>query len=225
MDAHLRSLERAAALGDPDARAQYLCERRRTGKLTTDRLRLAAYAGDPAARAALGPHAPREALDLGTWGQGIAACGREAAVRALLALADLASLELERTPSSTSPWESLRGIAEEGRAALARWVREPHDGTRRVVIRLGEDLADARQGLQAPHLPRERLVAAARAAVHYAGHVVGSNAIEQLVDIAANGMTAAGRSLIEADVPEARVRETVRDAITPWALGERDPLG
>lgn len=53
-DARLRSLERAAASGDVEAQARQLAERVRAGTLTRERLELAAYCGDAAAREALG---------------------------------------------------------------------------------------------------------------------------------------------------------------------------
>lgn len=53
-DARVRDLERAAGAGDVDAQARLLVERVRAGRLTQERLELAAYAGDAAALTALG---------------------------------------------------------------------------------------------------------------------------------------------------------------------------
>jgi hypothetical protein len=53
-DARVRDLERAAGAGDVDARARLLVERVRAGRLTQERLELAAYCGHPAAREVLG---------------------------------------------------------------------------------------------------------------------------------------------------------------------------
>ena len=49
-DSRLRELERLAALGDREARVRLLAERVRGGDLPRERLALAAYLGDPAAR-------------------------------------------------------------------------------------------------------------------------------------------------------------------------------
>lgn len=52
-DQRLRDLERDAASGDLQTQARLLLERVRVGQLTEERLRLAAYLGDEAARVAL----------------------------------------------------------------------------------------------------------------------------------------------------------------------------
>lgn len=54
MDERLRALEAAAARGDVEARAALLRERVRAGRLEPERVRLAAYLGDAAARQADG---------------------------------------------------------------------------------------------------------------------------------------------------------------------------
>jgi len=57
-DARLRELEKDAARGEPGAQVRLLVERMRTGGLTQERVELAAYCGDTAARMATGTLCP-----------------------------------------------------------------------------------------------------------------------------------------------------------------------
>lgn len=102
-DARTRALERAAQ-DDPSAAAALLVARLRRGDLTQERLELAAYAGDPGARRALGrcchKHDAFKAHGMGhpdaghcaedpfpAWLTNLSALDREADVRAALAAA------------------------------------------------------------------------------------------------------------------------------------------
>lgn len=119
-DERLRDLERRAlASNDPSDRARIALERLRLGatfdqlpveegaallldrasrgELDEDRLRLAAYAGSPHARAALGGSAPGEQVELGFWCSGLVAW-TGAPRRAALAVARAAVVVLAEVP-------------------------------------------------------------------------------------------------------------------------------
>jgi hypothetical protein len=68
-DARLRARERAASTGDVHDQARLLLERVRSGRLSRERLELAAWAGEPAACAATNG-APAYDLTLGDWCRG-----------------------------------------------------------------------------------------------------------------------------------------------------------
>jgi hypothetical protein len=91
-DQRLRDLEREAARGDLQAQARLLLERVRVGDLTEEKLRLAAYLGDEAAKLAVaggGPEAEHE--DLATWLTSIETRGfRRPALEAIATAAGLA---------------------------------------------------------------------------------------------------------------------------------------
>ena len=85
-----RRAERSAARGDPDATVKLLAERLRAGAITSERLELAAYVGDVAARAVLGARAEKGARDVGRFLRGLGRFDRVIADHAIAALAGLA---------------------------------------------------------------------------------------------------------------------------------------
>lgn len=96
-DARLRQIERAAH-DDPYATAALLAARMRRGELTRERVEIAAYAGDEAARLAV-PHlvldrgvtwADVDAQRLTDWVRGLSRWGSEVLVRAAVAAAKAA---------------------------------------------------------------------------------------------------------------------------------------
>lgn len=103
-DARLRSLERSAASGDLDSQARSLLERVRAGTLTRERLELAAYCGDAAARLALNVE------DRASW----PACGCEGGYGA-----DGPGACVRDGPlAHLGPW--VRGLGRWGRPVLVR---------------------------------------------------------------------------------------------------------
>lgn len=91
-DARLRALAREVALtGGLDARVRLLVERARAGDLPMERLRLAAYLRDPAARRALAPGAPRPPTQGPEYLAGLAAFGVDACLRAAVAVGRVAN--------------------------------------------------------------------------------------------------------------------------------------
>ena len=121
-DSRLRELERSAAGGDDDARAQLLRERVRGGDLGADRLRLAAYLNDPGALLACGEQASSGA-DLVGGGRGLQRWGDEPCVRASAAAADLGLTLWESwEPGELEPGLRLRAALD---AALAYWRGYP----------------------------------------------------------------------------------------------------
>lgn len=149
-DARLRSLERGASSGgDPEARARLIVERLRAGRLAHDQVRLAAHAGDPGARLALG-HAGcvacdgQGALPVAVGGPGeVVACGFfpafEPWCRGLAA--DPVAL---RRAAVAAVLQALRvqGLAARLTLALDRWRDDPSPEAEAAVLRLageGED--------------------------------------------------------------------------------------
>ncbi|MCO5172530.1 MAG: hypothetical protein M9894_40050 [Planctomycetes bacterium] len=126
-DTRLRRLERAAAQGDLDARVRLLCERLRSGELDEERVRLAAYLGDPAARLLLGPKAPdlpviraRGGLELNQrrWITGLRAYGKEWLVRAAVAIARARFTAWDR-------WDEADERPRRALAAAEAWLACP----------------------------------------------------------------------------------------------------
>lgn len=82
MDAHLRTIERHMAAGDPTARQQLLRARARAGQLP--QLHLLAYLGDRDAQALLGPDAPLIHHRSRNWYLGLANYGKRVPVHAAI---------------------------------------------------------------------------------------------------------------------------------------------
>lgn len=159
-DARLRSLERSAASGDLDSQARSLLERVRAGTLTRERLELAAYCGDAAARCALdgGPPSYGHARGLGPGGclpagccwacgwinlqygmEGLGRWGEMALVRASLAAAEVA----HRVPSSRWQDDPALDPALHAIVAARRWLAHPdqaHETVWRIISARGEGM-------------------------------------------------------------------------------------
>jgi hypothetical protein len=117
-DQRLRQLQRRwAETGDPADAARFLLERVRTGELSLERLRLAAYLGDPPAVAALEGEAPRSPGDLESFVRNLAGWDQAALVRAAIAAARLVLPGWDATWADERPLQAVR--------AAERWVEEP----------------------------------------------------------------------------------------------------
>lgn len=133
-DERLRRLERQAQSGDLEAGAQLLRERLRLGEVTPLGLRVAAFVGHPAARAAA-PEVAAAPEGGEAWAAALWAFGRDLGVRAAVALG-----------RALLPWfeEQLPGDRRGRRAveAAEAWLACPCE-TCRVAARLAsEDAAE-----------------------------------------------------------------------------------
>ena len=204
MDERERELERRfQASRATDDEAAWLRERLRAGRLPEERLRIAAIVGHPAAALALGHEPPREPEPLAA---ALEACGRETALRALVALGRLALPEWEgRFPRDVRPRVALEAAEGEARCPCPRHrevVQERLGG-------VGEARAAARQ-------VRAQRAAQAAHLVHFAAGAAlapGSPADLRAALLAAGDLE-----------PPSRVRAALRAALTPWALERGDPL-
>lgn len=199
----LREVERAAALGDRPAQARLLVERVRRGRLDHERLRLAAWLGDATARLALGddsdeaPRRPKGRRD--GWTLTLAGWGKEALVRAAYVVAS-ESMRHWRRHYRDDP--VLPGVLE----AVEAWLRCPCDPCAAAVGRAVDDDAipeskDNRSGRARWHVVNVAEAARARgddAWTRFALEVLGES-------------------------PATQVREAVREALVPWALGHAAP--
>jgi hypothetical protein len=208
VDERERELERRfRASGASDDEAAWLRERLRAGRIPTERLRLAAVVGHPAACRALGCE---PLVDPAALGAAVAGHGREALLRALLALARAALPAWEqRFPRDDRPRIALEAAQGEAGCPCPR-----HRAA--VAGRLG---AAADAWAAARQVPAQRAAQAAllcqRAAAVAARSPAGA---EQDADDLRAAILAAGD--LE---PPARVRALLRAALAPWALGYPGP--
>jgi hypothetical protein len=196
MDANIRALERAAQADDLEARAALLAARARAGRLDPDRLRLAAWLGDDAARLALGdgaPEAPRRRTKRDPWTRELAGWGHEALVRAgLVVTAD----ELRHWRRHHRDDLVVPGIV----AAVEAWTREPSaEAVQRVAAELEREAPRPRDDRASRALARVARLASIVLAAELA--VALPHALQTL-----------GES------PPTPVRAAIREVLVPWAL-------
>ncbi len=210
VDDRARAFERQAHTGDLDARGRALWERARRGELALERVTLAAYLGEPAARRALGGDAPALPADVHACARGLERWGHEALVRAALAAAGrvlhLFAAEVVLHPWSREIVELLGGWLtgdEAARPALERALE-----ARSITgLRLSE--RDPRQeGLRALDAATRMVLSRARA-----------RPVRDAVTSAARALDLEAR----VDDPEGEVALALREALVPWALGLADP--
>lgn len=201
-DARLRSLARDAAQGDPHAHTRLLLERVRVGDLSEERLRLAAYLGDEAASAVVGPDVPSfGGLDAANAVLGLKSYGPAVFVRAAIAAASLLEPIPTEVVDSLQAWlacpcddhgRGVRGSAR--RAELGEWDPR-HIGAVVLVTRLAS--APATRG------------GGCKVVVNDSGRAVGW---------LCRGRPRRGRYVTTAR-DEEEVRAAVVAALLPWALG------
>lgn len=129
-DQRLRDLERGAAHGDLQAQARLLLERVCVGDLTEERLRLAAYCGDEAARLALdaaAPQIPGGSLD---WLAGLRGGPHVVTWRAALAALDAAgpgaaARVLDQGEGGPTAADLVRAVTD--------WVLDPDTDLRTLI--------------------------------------------------------------------------------------------
>lgn len=248
-DADLRELQRRAAAGEPGARGALLLARRRVGELTDDALGLAAHVGDLDARQLLGwPGDPQlqdplaswsqkkgwEVDDRAGWARSIAGWGREAAVRAGIALARLElriggrgglvrSATADRvTIRVENGWGQHVGVevpagrdGREERWRYAELTLAERLAASPLVSDVSAALVDTVEQWALCPCP-----AHAERAARGQGREAGP--LERLLASARPGPVL-GR--MAGDVHKHYpVPAVVRDEVAPWALGERDPV-
>lgn len=189
----------------PDPHVDALKARVAAGELREAALRLAAYLGDPVARRAVGMALVPAPETLYDWVYGLGAWGREASVRAGLAAARVCELVRREALGDSGRAKDVAAAL----AALEAWLATPAE-TAPLVARLVEEAwLDGREDW----LTRTALVAAT-SALTAAGPSTGPTAAFSAA--AARAAVAAVRVL-----PEVVVRQAVRGALVPWALGTR----
>lgn len=247
-DARMRALARSAEQGDPGARRQLLLERLRAGQVTEDRLRLAAFLGDPAAADAAGAATGGE--DLAGWFAAITAWEPAACARAALAAAALVEPVWAAAgggPAVTRALEALRAWTDcpcpahaDAVAAARMDLRTAgiggahprlaaHAGRAAHCADLAAQLSEPGATLAAP--THEALSRAAQvppdvidAAVAWRACPCEAHRREVVTACPAPGGDTLGDYLLRLrGGGSARVRAAVRDAVVPWALG-LDPV-
>ena len=126
-DNDLRELERHAASGAPGARERWLRARVRAGKLRPERLKLAAYCGDPGAVLAEPELATPEGLV--AWCLGFAMWGQHTFARALIAALSATLARWDHAESRAA----AQGVVD----ILEDWVSDPsetHEANVRRVL-------------------------------------------------------------------------------------------
>lgn len=231
MDERRRRLERARARAEPGAGAALLVERVRAGEVERDRVKLAAYLGDPDARVASGERFKPLAVEV--WVEGLSAWGVEPwrdEVRALAA--------------PTWRDQLLPRVA----VALARAVRPAEESDHRVRIDAALEAAEAwlaRPSVDAATTARTTFTTvrasampvemACLATLHVCPktprltvEIVGS----LLGELWAQAKERAGRPggpagvmarVVRESLGELGAREAVRGALVPFALGGSSP--
>jgi hypothetical protein len=191
-DERQRRLNRDAASGDAEARVRALQEQLRRGG--SGRVELAAYVGDPAARAVLSAPAPPE-LDLDEWVRGLQRWGKEPCVRAARAAVELVREEcVRKQPRDADVPGLLRRIDA--------WLADPNDEGADAVH-------EATLALQSALHLRLFATASLHALVH-AGKATWMAGI-----FAKHAGRCASRVARRLD--EARVRGAIRQALVSWA--------
>ena len=234
-DRRTRELERAAASGDPEARAAWLGARLRAGDLEEERLALAAWLGDPGARLALGCEPEAERASPAALVRGLARWGREPGRgddSAALARPDWrdqlfprAALALARVACAG---RGLPGPAQAALTAAEAWIEHPRLGTAATA-------GAAAAALVPPHAPPPAPEAAlcALAAYHCSAARGSVITIVRLLRAAAQlPLSQAKHAVSEVGEPAAHmasvavarageeaVLDALRAALIPWLLG------
>lgn len=219
-DRTLRTLERAAAAGDPEASSRLVLARLRSGTLTEEGVRLAAFLGDPGARLAaegLRLWLPYEYEDTPRW-IGVLAdeWPFEPTVRSAVALARRALARWERRP-------------------LDRWNRRyPPDWRYREAVEAGEAWVVS-GGATPPPMWLQRLTDGRRV-INDASEAIGAlGRVVQLSTTTEWHEADPGRArFVLSSTAETFVREdpsedrglgiAVREELLSWVLGTGDPL-
>lgn len=192
-----------------------LHEQLRAGALTSHRIALAAYADDPAARHVLGEQAPREVDSIKEWVCGFDDWGRETTVRAAIGLGRRVLTEWERNAG----WEVS---GEDGELRIANRADATFTAALEAALapRRAVEAAEAWVGCPCPQhraAAEEYSWGSSPDATHASCLAVARAMIT--VDFAVQAVVDASELLAEEII-----REAMRDAVVPWALGFGDPV-
>lgn len=194
-DERLRELQRRwQETGAVEDGAALLRARLRAGTLTPERLALLAHLGEPAASLALGDDAPEPIASASAWLSGLDRFGREAHLRAAVAVAARLRPLFERA----NPRDRRYQAALE---AIWDWLRAPEPATRRAAVQAADALPDAS--------PISNPANCAARALRNAGLGLGPNGAARLGDSLRFSVLALG--------PGA-AREVAEEALLEWAL-------
>ncbi|MCA8924026.1 MAG: hypothetical protein KDD82_19610 [Planctomycetes bacterium] len=193
------------------------------GELSPERLRLAAYLGDPSAREALGAPLDYRWVPFSTcghqtrdWIAGLAPWGKEPLIRAAL-VATRAWAGLLRTVCAEG---CARAPLDSAEAALLAWLREPSVVHRRAAGRLA--IAVARHDEAC--LPRDGRAIVVRSLEAVASSTAGvTTAILALRFADFEPDWASKRAAKRAGIGRGRLRRAIERELLPWALGRADP--
>lgn len=216
-DERRRRAERdAAGDGGDEAAARDLIERLRSGELTRERVALAAYLGDRASCLALDAGPRAEVVTPGAWARGLAAFGREAEVRAAIAVAWVVLPEWEG--DEVSEWVAgRRALVRAAIEAAEAWVLEP---TPEAEHRAEQASSSARLACMfEPHSERAKTAGLIGA---MAAHATSSVVVEH--DAATTHYASACVDLTAGLVGRRHAEAAVAREVVPWALGRRDPV-
>jgi len=198
------------------SRGWLLRDRIRLGSLSPERLALAAYAGDEAARYALGDEAPPDVADLARWVAGLDDWGDEALRRACFAALRFAlPLWSARFPADDRPAAAVAAAEAYAGCPCAAHRQTALAGAIGATQAADEARAPARAG-EATSLEDE---AAARVAATVAVVTdLGGAGAEHYARFATEAAESAGW-VVAQDVGDAgSVREAIREALVGWAL-------
>lgn len=210
-DQRLRDLKRDAARGDLQAQALLLLERVRVGDLAEERLRLAAYLGDEAARlarSAIGTAACVDVADLEAYGREVVERACVATVRLLVPYWRGAFPQDLRIPSAVERAEHLiLGVVRREKAASIEGLGSAEHDAARVLpdgLRSGQALA------------------AVAVDYAFAGVLFGNMGVRVVAGHAHRAL----RLWLAVSEDEAgrRIHDAIAAEVVPWALGVRDPL-
>jgi hypothetical protein len=208
-DERLRDLERQAD-SSVEARARLLVERVRAGDLAADRLLLAAYLGDEAARlAAEGERWEPPTGGLREWLGGLVRFGKEPRVRTALALCDAVAVAPRGEVEPTRPWRRIGDpdVAAAAVAAVRAWLDGPS-------VELRDRCHSASEAARASYPGALRLDPAWSAFCQAAGataHLAAESENEAPMEV---WVLDAARRVAD----DAALRAAVVAALLPWAL-------
>lgn len=208
-DERLRRLGRQAAAGDVGAAASLLRERARLGEVPPLGLEVAAFLGDPAARAAVvAPPAPPP--DDAAWAAGLARFGRPLLVRAAVAAGRLLLPLFE---------EGLPGDPRARRAveAAAIWLDCPCETCRTDARLASEDAAELEA--VAVDLALDDACVFAATVLSLVAAVAGELLDERAAFHFDRLLLEAETALVEAERPDGSARRALSEALLDWALG------
>jgi hypothetical protein len=223
--------ERRALAADAAEAAARLRHERDAGILPLAALEVAAHAGDPAARLAIGAARPsgrfRDVV------HGLARWGNEPYLRAFAALArallpvwkerlpEIETSLREALPAARLAASQLAGAPRRAVMAAERCLREPGPASQDAAVLAAEVAGRLRGAIAAAGKAKTPAGVAAQAAAAAASM---ASVYEPEGDDVTAGTNHPAPDAAARLLGAERAREIVRDAVAPWALGLRDPL-